>query len=160
MSEAYKSSGGPEKARRVETKSRETLNESDFNAQADYISMAVASEQVHSKGMQKAHETYVKNEPDPELVKFGKLMLLAPRAVAEHAEKDRISARQVALRKQGKDISGEDSVAKQRSVRLTCAYNQMIESLVADHEDSMPPKKLESWLSRASGNKSAWAEPA
>jgi hypothetical protein len=130
----------------------------DFDAQADYISMTMAQHENIADGLKAAHEAYDLNEPNQELKKFGRLMILARLAFREDEKASRLGDMKAARRRQGQDLSEEEADTWRKSVRVVCAYNQLLGSMVASHEKAMPRKRLVSWLGRAAGNKPVWAE--
>ncbi len=138
-------------------RSRE-LTLDDFDAQADYISMTMAQHENIADGLKAAHEAYDLNEPNPELKKFGRLMILARLAFREDEKASRLGDMKAARRRQGQDLSEEEADNWRKSVRVVCAYNQLIGSMVASHEKAIPRKRLVSWLGRAAGGKPVWAE--
>lgn len=135
----------------AEVKERPKPTLEDFAAQADYISMTIASKNDHHEGMQKAHAEYVENEEDPQLKKFGKLLLLAPRAAHDQKILNELKAR-------AGQLSPDEIKHKNRLRRQECVYNQFLEDMVIANEEAMPPKELENWLSRASGNDPVFAK--
>jgi hypothetical protein len=149
-----------------ESREDRELTWESFDEQARTISMA-----IKSKGRSKRphvvheelHQEFVENVEDGRLQKFGKLILIAPRIVAE--DKQVTELREKRRKLQAKAKPGEkkeqlpvsEQAQLEQSVRWTCAFNQMIGSLVEDAEEAMPPKNLIKWLHNATGRPN-WAE--
>jgi hypothetical protein len=107
-----------------------------------------------------AHREYVKEEEDPRLAKFGRLLIAAPRMLEFQGVKDQLVEKKRSTEKMGVDgvkprsglsrAERENFYAAQRWLGM---YNDLLNDVVdAAGEEHLPPDKLTKWLSEASGD--------
>ena len=125
-----------------------------MKGRADRIAATVAEPGSKHEAYKRAHERFVEREADPQLQRFGKLLLLAPLVV--RSERRLGDIRQHMTRGQRLDRTTADE--RRQLVRTSCAYNQMWRAFLEEHQEEVPPSQAAVWLERAGGNNAGWAK--
>jgi hypothetical protein len=127
----------------------ELLTDEHFEAHLKDMMFEISKHTNVQDGRNAAMHEYVDKEPNENLKRFGKLLLMAPEmAVKEHekqALQDRLSGKQWTTAAEFADA------AKMRKLKdELIGFNHLLGGVVADHEAAMPPRKLKGWLNQAS----------